>query len=104
MISNPIRSTLIGDPDFKQILVEFVSKVPKRLESIRNAMNESDTENLCVLLHQLKGACGSYGFHELTPLASQLEAELRSGASLRSQLDALEIFIESCMRMTAEPE
>ena len=104
MISNPIRSTLIGDPDFKQILVEFVSKVPKRLESIRNAMNESDTKKLCALLHQLKGACGSYGFHELTPLASQLEAELRSGASLRSQLDALEIFIESCMRMTAEPE
>lgn len=104
MISNPIRSTLIGDSDFKQLLVEFVSKVPKRIESIRKAMNESDTKNLCTLIHQLKGACGSYGFEELTPLASQLEADLRSGASLESQLSALEMFIESCMRMTAESE
>ncbi|MCE3014549.1 MAG: Hpt domain-containing protein [Pirellula sp.] len=104
MISNPIRSTLTGDSDFKQILVEFISKVPKRLESIRKAMNESDTKNFCTLIHQLKGACGSYGFQELTPLASQLEAELRSGASLQSPLSALEIFIELCMRMTAESE
>jgi HPt (histidine-containing phosphotransfer) domain-containing protein len=99
-----IYSQLVDDPDYAELVTEFVSHVPDRIKSIRAAMAQNDTRSLCTLIHQLKGACGSYGFHELTPLASHLEGELRSGASVESQFDALEAFMETCLRMTADPE
>ena len=66
-------------------------------------MEQSDSNQLCTLIHQLKGACGSYGFHEITPHATTLEEQLRSGANMASLVDSLEAFMETCLRMTAEP-
>ncbi|MFO1064544.1 MAG: hypothetical protein U0892_11830 [Pirellulales bacterium] len=31
-----------------------------------------DHAGLCTLVHQLRGACGSYGFEEITPIANEL--------------------------------
>lgn len=99
----PIRSKLADDPDYAELVSEFVSNIPQRLLSIRNSMEQSDSNQLCTLIHQLKGACGSYGFHEVTPHATTLEEQLRSGATMIALVDTLEAFLETCQRMTADP-
>jgi HPt (histidine-containing phosphotransfer) domain-containing protein len=66
-------------------------------------MEQSDSNQLCRLIHQLKGACGSYGFHEVTPQATILEEQLRSGVTMIALVDRLEDFLETCQRFTADP-
>ena len=99
----PIHSKLVDDPDYSELVSEFVSNIPERVLSIRKSVEMSDSKLLSTLIHQLRGACGSYGFHEITPLATALEGQLRSGASIMSMVDALEELIDSCLRMTADP-
>lgn len=103
MSISQIHSTLACDPDFAELVSEFVTHIPARVQSIRNAMDENDSNQLKVLIHQLKGACGSYGFHPLTPLAAAIEAQLRSGIPADQLIDAIEEFVGSCLRMTADP-
>ena len=103
LLLHAIHSKLADDPDYSELVSEFVSNIPERVLSIRKSVEQSDSKLLCTLIHQLKGACGSYGFHEITPLASSLEGQLRSGASMLSLIDALEVLIDTCLRMTADP-
>lgn len=103
MSSEPIHSTLVQDPDYAELVAEFVSNVPERVRAIRQSIDSNDAKQLCTLVHQLKGACGSYGFHEITPIAASLETKIRSGTELTSLLDSLEVFIATCLRMSAEP-
>ena len=102
-MTSPIYSALMDDPDYAELVTEFVSKVPDRVHSIRQSIEANDSKQLCTLIHQLKGACGSYGFHEITPLADALEAEIRTGKDIYSMSDALEDFIHSCSRISAGP-
>jgi HPt (histidine-containing phosphotransfer) domain-containing protein len=99
----PIRSQLADDPDYAELVSEFVSNIPLRILSIRKSMEQNDSNQLCTLIHQLKGACGSYGFHEVTPQATILEEQLRSGATMTALVDRLEEFLETCQRLTADP-
>lgn len=99
----PIRSQLADDPDYAELVSEFVSNIPLRILSIRKSMEQNDSNQLCTLIHQLKGACGSYGFHEVTPLATILEEQLRSGATMTALVDRLEDFLETCQRLSADP-
>lgn len=103
MSSEQIHSTLVQDPDYAELVAEFVSNVPERIRAIRQSIDNNDAKQLCTLVHQLKGACGSYGFHEITPIAASLETKIRSGTELTSLLDSLELFIATCLRMSAEP-
>ena len=104
MTNEPIRSALANDADYAELVTEFVSHIPKRLDSIRESLSNGDSKQLCTLVHQLKGACGSYGFHELTPVAASLEARIRSGETMLSLADDIEVFMNCCMRMTATPD
>ena len=103
MSLEPIRSTLVQDPDYAELVSEFVSNVPDRIRAIRDSIDSNDAKQLCTLVHQLKGACGSYGFHEITPIAASLESKMRSGTEIAALLDSLEAFIATCLRMTADP-
>lgn len=98
----PIRSKLADDPDYAELVAEFVSNVPLRIQSIRKSMEQNDIKQLGTLIHQLKGACGGYGFHELTPQATKLEEQLRSGATMIELTESLEEFLETCQRMTTD--
>ena len=102
MLLEPIRSKLLEDPDYAELVTEFVSKVPDRICSIRNSIEQNDSKRLCTLIHQLKGACGSYGFHEITPMAASIESQIRSGLEISCLIESLDRFIETCLRMTAD--
>lgn len=99
----PIRSELADDPDYAELVSEFVSNIPLRMLAIRKSMEQNDSNQLYTLIHQLKGACGSYGFHEVTPQATFLAEQLRSGTTTIALVDRLEEFLETCQRFTADP-
>ena len=103
MASQLIYSRLTEDPDYLELVVEFVSNVPSRVQSIKQSMEQGDAQQLSRLIHQLRGACGSYGFHEVTAMAASLEGQIYSGVELASLVDSVDLFVETCLRMTADP-
>jgi len=104
MASGHICSSYQSDPDFEELLVEFVQGVPDRVQAIRDAQRENRSAVLSTLVHQLRGACGSYGFHEMTPSAASLDEDLRAGISLDALGTRIDAFIDDCLRMTAGSE
>lgn len=102
MLLKLVRSTLADDPDYKELVCEFVSNVPSRVRSIRRSIADNDLKQLCSLIHQLKGACGSYGFHDITPLATTIEHQIGLGSDVSKCVPSLEVLLESCLRMTSE--
>ena len=67
------RSEFADDPDFTDIIAQFVVGLPDKISSMRDALDHSDFETLQRLAHQLKGAGGSYGYPALTDSAKTLE-------------------------------
>jgi HPt (histidine-containing phosphotransfer) domain-containing protein len=88
-----------SDPEFGDLLEEFVSLIPERIRSIREAIERGDKAKVSALVHQLRGACGSYGFHQVTPFATELEVALKSIAHLSELTGPIEIFLGVCGQM-----
>lgn len=101
MNNQPIRSRLAGDPGLANVIASFANAIPGRVQSIRTCVEKQDTDELCKLIHQLKGVCGSYGFDAITPLAIQLEKQLEQGVSIETLRPDLEAFLECCLRITS---
>ena len=99
MQNEPILSSLSGNPALATVLSQFVHSMPKRVQSIRICIEQKDSKQLCEYIHQLKGVCGSYGFHELTPMATKLDDQLASGIPMENLLSDLNDFLDSCLRM-----
>ena len=68
-----IYSTLGGDPDFAELVEMFVEEMPDRIAALQQAFDCGDVKELRCLAHQLKGAAGSFGLDQLTPLAAAVE-------------------------------
>lgn len=73
-------SALLEDPEFKAMADEFRNDLTRRIDSMREAIRDSDWTLLESLAHQLKGAAGGFGFTELSEASGSLETTLRSGA------------------------
>ncbi len=70
----PIVSTLPSDdPEFCEIIVEFINRMQTQLESMRQAHSGGDLKELASLAHWVKGSGGTAGFHPLTEPARHLE-------------------------------
>lgn len=93
--AGPIRSEFADDPDMAELVLEFVESMPERAASLREAFESSDREGLRRMAHQLKGACGGYGFGPVGEAAGALESGLRSLddgeplGTIRSMVDEL---------------
>ena len=99
----PQYSEFANDEDWRELLEGFVATIPTRIASIRQATLASDSDRVKTLVHQLRGSCGSYGFHHMTPIATQLELELISNPAINSQLDQIEQFIHSLESLACTP-
>ncbi|MGH7436902.1 MAG: ATP-binding protein [Polyangiaceae bacterium] len=85
-------STLVGDHDMQDILVEFVGGLEERSSAILRAAEVADLDTLRRLAHQLRGSAGGYGFPVITEAAGALEQaviEGADGALLKSRVDTL---------------
>ncbi len=106
MALETIHSIFAADPDYHELVEGFVDTLPERIRSMRAAVAEQNTSQLIMLVHQLRGACGSYGFHEITPLAAELESALHdavepSSQTLQDLAEPIEAFLSACGRMSS---
>lgn len=71
----PLFSTLpTEDPDFHEIVEEFIQRLQKQLAAMQRALESQDFPELASLAHWLKGAGGTAGFPAFTQPARQLES------------------------------
>ena len=74
MNNQPIPSELVQqDPDFADLVEEFVDGLTARLETMEQAAQQHNFENVRTCAHQLKGSAGGYGYPCLTEKAGELE-------------------------------
>lgn len=99
-----ITSLLAGDEDFAELLQEFVSEIPDRITRIETARLSEDLLALKRIVHQLKGACGGYGFPTLTDEAFLLEKNLSNAASTSQIAPELDRFVSNLRLMSADSE
>ena len=95
---DPLYSTLGGDPDLATLVEMFVDEMPLRVKTIRDCMQSTDLDGLQRAAHQLKGAAGSYGFHEITNEAAQLERAVRDRREVQEIENAVEALATMCGR------
>ena len=95
----PIYSLLADDPDLYEIVKMFVEEMPTRINQLMNEYVAKNWSELERTAHQLRGAAGSYGFGEVTPVAGKLEQSLKDNLSEEVIQQLLTELIELCRRM-----
>ena len=90
------------DPDFTDLLQEFVNNLAQRQNALREHLDKKEVDQVARIIHQLRGACGGYGFPTLTETAGHLEELLQNGHSIDAIRPEIELFIESLSLATAE--
>ncbi len=104
-----ITSEFAGDPDMVELVKLFVDEMPTRIDALLDSWQRGAAGDLRRIAHQMKGACGGYGFPQVGNAAGVLERSLAAfGQSvdvgelerLRNQVDDL---VDLCRRVSAEP-
>ncbi|XZE21850.1 Hpt domain-containing protein [Pirellulaceae bacterium SH449] len=98
-----IHSLFATDEDFTDLLREFVHSLPYRQQSLTDCLENRDLERLTRIIHQLKGACGGYGFPSLTDAARALEEQLRAGVELSELREQILRFADLLSLVTTDP-
>jgi PAS domain S-box-containing protein len=95
--TGPIKSALpMDDPDFKEVVLEFVDRLGDRLGEIQHAWEEKELTRVAQLAHWLKGSGGSAGFSAFTTPAKKLEALAKGG-----ELDQIGTAIEELRQLAS---
>lgn len=72
-----LYSSFHDDPDFHDLLVEFVAATHDRRTALKTQFDAGRWDELRRLAHQIKGAGGGYGFDSLSQVAARLEEACR---------------------------
>lgn len=99
--TEPIYSNFGNDPDLGEIVELFVEEMPGRIQTLIEQCNSSDWEGLRRTAHQLKGAAGSYGFEEISPVAARLERFVGAEEPEEQIRVAVERLVDMCERARA---
>ncbi len=97
----PVYSALGSDPDLGELVEFYVEEMPERVAALEEAFSSGDRESLQRAAHQMKGAGESYGFSQLTPLASALEFSVCDGEPEEAILTSLKALVDVCKRVRA---
>ncbi len=73
-----IHSTLAVDPDYHEIILEFVDSIPAKIHSISDLKVRCAWDELRRVAHQLKGSGGGYGYPAISKLGGELEDAIKS--------------------------
>ncbi|MCG3126438.1 MAG: hypothetical protein CHACPFDD_01273 [Phycisphaerae bacterium] len=103
MPENPPRKLtsqlLADDPEMHDLVREFVGGLPAQLGALADAIRQSNWEQLRLLAHRLKGACGSYGYPDLSSGAAHIEA-----AFAQADADAMQRALDELKSLAAAAE
>lgn len=94
-----IYSEFGDDEDLGELVEMFVDEIPDRVQSMLDAADSSNWEQLGRIAHQMKGAAGSYGFGEVTSVAAVVETSCREKASAETIQRGLQDLVSICLRM-----
>lgn len=98
---DPIHSNLADDESIADLLEEFVDSLHGKGQCIEDFVSQADLVNLKKIIHQLRGACGGYGFPQLTEAAEVIDENLKLGICLDDLRPKLSNFVSSLKRATS---
>ena len=82
--SSRIRSSLSDNPRMMKIIPEFVDGLCGEVLTMIDLLKRNDLTALQKVVHQLRGACGGYGFDAVTEPATRAEESIMAGKTLES--------------------
>lgn len=88
-----------SDPDMSELVNRFVAEMPAKMAALERHASDKDWQALGVISHQLKGAAGSYGFHQLTTPAGRVELAARENQPEEAILASVEELLDHCGRL-----
>lgn len=90
---------LADDPDMLDLVREFVDGLSAQIDALGDAVRQSNWEQLRLLAHRLKGACGSYGYPDLSSGAAHIEA-----AFAQADADAMQRALDELRTLASAAE
>lgn len=84
------------DAAFEPLLPKFMTNRKKEITTMTDALTEGDFETVRKVAHGMKGVSGSYGFPEMTTVATRLEqaAKTADAESIRNDLSLLASYLD----------
>lgn len=105
-ISGVASSLPTDDPEFLQIVLDYIDKLSDQVSAMERSCEEQDFENLARLAHWLRGSGGTAGFDLLTFPAERLEQaaldQLDNGAA--AVIDELKALTEKIQQGVQTPK
>lgn len=77
----PLYSTSIDDPDFAELIDDYVAAMPQTIQDMESAVAERDWSHLLRQSHRLRGSAASYGFTTIGAAAGALESAIFHGST-----------------------
>ncbi|HMB96489.1 MAG TPA: Hpt domain-containing protein, partial [Tepidisphaeraceae bacterium] len=90
------ESEFATDPEMKDLVDEYVLRLPDEVSKLVELLNEQQMESLRRVAHQLKGSGGGYGFNKITELAAVADQSIKENAPidrLKTEIDSLISYI-----------
>ncbi|HVX11128.1 MAG TPA: response regulator [Pirellulales bacterium] len=83
-------------PEFREVVREYLASLPEVVAQLRGANTRHDYETVAAVAHTLKGCGGTFGFPELTDIATQAEqfAKDRCGEAISAVVSRLAVYVE----------
>lgn len=79
-MSEPLVSTLGGDPDLAELIDEYVAALAGRMQEIERALAAGDRKRVELLAHQIVGSAGMHGFVTIGETARRVEMAASGGS------------------------
>ena len=95
-VTDALVSELAGDPDMAELVEEYVSDLPARIQALEQACAEEDLDVLTRLTHQIKGSAGGYGFPTITEAAREAEALAKAGEAVPELTASVKALTDLC--------
>ena len=93
-----VSDEFIDDPEFLELVRQFVTGLPETLAQINAAIEQKEWDHAQLLSHNLKGIGGNYGFPSLSYIAQQINSHLKN--KQYQDLDQLLLELEKeCQRI-----
>jgi len=79
------------DDEYLQMLSDFKKNIHTYTLSVSHALENNDAEKLRSAAHKLKGISGSFGFNNISEIASRIEVLAKQGKLIDASLEASEL-------------
>jgi PAS domain S-box-containing protein len=94
-----LRSDKETDPLISMILSDYITGLPEQVGKLSHHLSRADLRNLRLIIHQIKGSGGSYGFPEITNRARSAEAAITGKEPMDRIVNEVQSLVELVRRV-----